>query len=127
MVPKHDETSDAERVGSYMAALPEDQRRSLQQLRLTLMAAAPGAIDAISYSMPALRLNGRVLVYYAAFKNHLSLFPASGAVIDRLRDQLGSHAVTKGTIHFTPDDPLPPELVRRIVALRIEELATRGR
>ncbi len=118
-----DRSDEHAQVEAYLAALPDGKRAALERLRSALKAAAPGAVDAISYSMPALRLNGRILVYYAAFKDHLSLFPASGKVMEQLGDELRDHYNGRGTLHFTPDAPLPDELIQRIVGLRSAELA----
>lgn len=109
-------------IDDYIAALPDDQARSLAALRHTVAAAAPDAVEAISYSMPAFKLDKRVLVYYAAFKDHLSLFPASGSVMDKLGADLQGYFTGKGTLQFTPDDPLPDDVIRRIVAIRREEI-----
>ncbi len=108
-------------VDAYLATVPEQQRAALQHLRETVKAAAPDAVETISYSMPAFRHNGRVLVYYAAFKDHCSLFPASGAVFDSLAAELAAYRTSKGTIQFTAEQPLPDELVRRVVAIRLEQ------
>lgn len=110
------------RIDEYVGRLPRDQARSLQSLRATIKSAAPDASEAISYSMPAFKLGNRVLVYYAAFKDHLSLFPASRSVMDKLGPELQDHFSGKGTLRFTPDEPLPDELVRRIVAVRRDEI-----
>src|SRR4051794_22231436 len=110
-------------IDDYIAALPDDQGRSLTALRATVAAAAPDAIEAISYSMPAFKLNKHVLIYYAAFKDHLSLFPASGSVMDKLASELQSHFTGKGTLQFTPDKPIPDDLIRQIIAIRRAEIA----
>jgi len=109
-------------IDEYIAALPDDQAAGLARLRATLAAAAPDAVETVSYSMPALRLGRRVLIYYAAFKDHLSLFPASGSVMARLGPELQRYFAGKGTIQFTPDEPLPDELLERIVSIRREEI-----
>jgi uncharacterized protein YdhG (YjbR/CyaY superfamily) len=110
-------------IDDYIAALPPDQARALSALRATVAAAAPDAAEAVSYSMPAFKLNKKVLIYYAAFKDHLSLFPASGSVMDKLADELRAHFTGKGTLQFTPDKPLPDDLVRQIVEIRRAEIA----
>ena len=113
-------------VDEYMAALPEEMRAALEQLRQTIRSAAPEATETISYRMPAFKVGGRVLVYYAAFKKHCSLFPASGRVIEDLRAELEPFEVRKGTIRFRPDAPLPAALVERIVAARMREIEARA-
>ncbi len=116
-MPKHDT------VEAYLAALPADQRTVLEALRATIRAAAPQATEQISYDMPAFKANGRLLVSYAAFTRHFSLFPASGAVLDALGDEIAPYHTGKGTIRFTADRPLPEDLVSRIVRVRLEENA----
>jgi uncharacterized protein YdhG (YjbR/CyaY superfamily) len=114
-------------VEDYLAALPEGQRVVLEKLRKTIRAAAPEAIETISYQMPTFKDHGRVLVYYAAFKDHCSLFPASNAVMEALGEELKPYFAGKGTLRFTADKPLPAALVKKIVKARIEENAARGR
>ncbi len=90
-------------------------------------AAAPGAIETISYQMPAFKLDGRFLVSYAAFKDHCSFFPASTNVIQALGEQLEPYLSGKGTMRFTVDAPLPSALVRKVVKARIAENAAKAR
>jgi uncharacterized protein YdhG (YjbR/CyaY superfamily) len=97
-------------VDDYLAAVPEQPRAALEALRATIRAAAPEATEQFSYGMPAFRDRGRFLVSYAAFKDHCSLFPASGAVRAALGDELAPYLSGKGTIRFRPDDPLPSAL-----------------
>jgi uncharacterized protein YdhG (YjbR/CyaY superfamily) len=117
-------TSNAS-VEAYLASLPDDQRTVLEALRATIRAAAPGAVEQIAYGMPAFRANGRFLVSYAAFKRHFSLFPASEAVLDALGEEVAPFVAGKGTLRFTAADPLPADLVTRIVAVRLAEIAVR--
>jgi uncharacterized protein YdhG (YjbR/CyaY superfamily) len=114
-------------VEAYLAALPAGSRAALENLRTTIGAAAPEATEAISYQMPAFRIHGRILVYYAAFQDHCSLFPASMKVIADHAVELAGYDVSKGTIRFRADKPLPDALVTRIVKARIEENAVRRR
>jgi uncharacterized protein YdhG (YjbR/CyaY superfamily) len=114
-------------VEEYLAALPEASRAVLEELRETIRAAAPDATEAISYGMPAFRDHGRVLVYYAAFKGHYSLFPASGTVLGELRDELRPYFASKGTLRFRYGEAVPAALVTRIVELRLAENADRRR
>jgi uncharacterized protein YdhG (YjbR/CyaY superfamily) len=114
-------------VEKYLAALPNDQRVLLERLRKTIRAAAPHATETISYQMPAFRDGDRLLVSYAAFKDHCSLFPMSLKVIDDHRDELEPYLSGRGTIRFFPDRPLPAALVRKIVKERLAENAARRR
>ena len=111
-------------VSEYMAELPDPQREVLEELRRTINAAAPNAIESIAYQMPALRSSGgHFLVSYAAFKNHYSLFPASDVVVGTLGDELTPYLAGKGTIRFPASRPIPLALVRRIIEVRVAENA----
>ena len=109
-------------VDEYMAQLPDDRQAVMEQLRSTIRSAAPDATEAISYNMPAFRLNGRFLVSYEAFKRHYSLFPWSDAMLEELGEEMNRYAVGKGTIRFPADDPIPLDLVTRIVEFRHREV-----
>ncbi len=112
-------------VDAYLAALPDDRRAAMEELRRTINAAAPDATETIAYQMPALRTDGHFLVSYAAYKAHYSLFPASGAVIEALGDELTRYLAGKGTIRFPADEPIPLATVTKIVKVRLAENATR--
>jgi uncharacterized protein YdhG (YjbR/CyaY superfamily) len=109
-------------VEAYLAALPEDVRATLEKIRQAIKAAAPTATEKIGYGMPGFYVDGRPLVYYSAFKEHCSLFPASAAVIDRLADDLQGYGLAKGTIRFPIGEPLPRPLVKKIVKAKLQEL-----
>lgn len=114
-------------VDEYLATLPEDRRERLEILRQTINAAAPEATETIAYSMPALRSHGgQFLVSYAAYKKHDSLFPASGAVIEALGDDLTPYLAGRGTIQFPATSDIPLGLVTRIVKVRVAENAERA-
>ena len=112
-------------VDSYLAALPEDVRVILEKLRRTIKAAAPKAEEVISYQMPCYKYHGP-LVYFAAFKDHCSLF-AGKTIPKTFRNELKPWHISGTTIHFTAEKPLPLALVRRIVKARIEENESRAR
>jgi len=115
-------------VDAYMASLPEQMRAALEDLRATVRAAAPDAIELIAYDMPAYKVNGRFLISFSAFRNHCSLFPASGAVMAVHGDALRPYLSGKATLRFDPAQPIPPSLVREIVRIRLAELgASPGR
>lgn len=115
--------SDRQSVDDYLAALPEDTRHCLEDLRTTLRDLLPGAEETLSYGMPAFRL-GRVVAGYGAFKSHCGLYPHSGTVLSRLAGEIaaGGFEHSKGAVTFRPDRPLPGALVSRIVSLRLEEI-----
>jgi len=109
-------------VDAYLAKLPEGMRGALQKLRGTIRAAAPGAEEIISYRVPAFRHHGRLLVWYAGFKEHASLFPGLLSRFPDLAPELKPYTAGRGTLRFTPEHPLPARLVSRIVRARIAEL-----
>ena len=114
-------------VDEYLAAVPDDRRAAVEELRKTINAAAPDATETIAYQMPALRSRGgQFLVSYAAFKNHYSLFPASGAVVEALGEELTPYLAGKGTIRFPAGRPIPIALVTKIVKIRVGENAERA-
>jgi uncharacterized protein YdhG (YjbR/CyaY superfamily) len=114
-----------ESVEQYLTGVPEKPRAALQRLRRIIGAAVPEAEEAIVYQMPGFRWRGRALVGYAAFKEHCSFFPMSGALVEAFAAELEGFSTTKGSIHFTAEKPLPAALVKRIVGARAEEVAAR--
>jgi uncharacterized protein YdhG (YjbR/CyaY superfamily) len=119
-------TADArQEVEAYLATVPADARNALQKLRRAIKAAAPDAVEAISYGLPAFKLDGRVLVCYRAAKDHCSFHPMSGNVIRAHAAELRAYGTSKGTIRFGPDKSLPPSLVRTVIRARIAELHKR--
>jgi uncharacterized protein YdhG (YjbR/CyaY superfamily) len=107
-------------VDDYLAGVREPFRTILSHLRSVIRAAAPEAVEGIGYGIPTYKLSGN-LVHFAAFRNHMSFFPGSTAHNEALKDALAAYKISKGTIQFTPDNPLPDDLVTRIVKLRIAE------
>ncbi len=114
-------------VDAYIAAAPEDRRAGLGDLRRTVTAGAPDAVEVIAYDMPAYRLNGRFMVSFGAYKRHYSLFPASQVIIDTLGDEVAPYVKGKGTLQFPSDRPLPLDLIARIVRIRRDETAAAGK
>jgi uncharacterized protein YdhG (YjbR/CyaY superfamily) len=102
-------------VEAYLARVPEPARTALEKLRATIRAAAPKeATEAISYRMPSFQYKGG-LVAYAAFKRHCSFFPMGAAAIEQFATELKGYRVSKGTIQFALDTPLPAALVKKMV------------
>jgi uncharacterized protein YdhG (YjbR/CyaY superfamily) len=114
-------------VESYLAALPPASRAAMETLRAAIRSAVPNATETISYQMPAFRHLGRVLVSYGAFKDHVSLFPMSIAVIRAHEHELGDRHTGKGTIQFDIRKPVPATLVKKLVRARVAEVAARAR
>lgn len=111
-------------IDGYLATLPEDRRGPVEELRRAISRAAPEATETIAYLMPAFRSHGgQFLVSFASYKQHYSLFPASGGVVEALGDELSPYLAGKGTIQFRSDRPIPIDLVERIVRVRVAENA----
>jgi uncharacterized protein YdhG (YjbR/CyaY superfamily) len=107
----------------YLVTLSPDKRTALEKLRRAIKAAAPEADECVSYGIPAFRLNGKLLVFYGAGKDHCAFYP--GSTIQQRKADLRTYDTSKGTIRFSPDQPLPAALVRRLVKLRIAERSIR--
>jgi uncharacterized protein YdhG (YjbR/CyaY superfamily) len=105
-----------------LAALPGDQRRALEGLRAVIRHAAPEAVETISYGAAAFKLDGRSLVSYGAAKSHCSLYVQSPAVVTAFASELADFRLTRGSIQFTPDRPIPERLVTAIVQARVAEV-----
>ena len=109
-------------VRAYFASMPPKARAALKRIRTAVRSAVPRAEEAFSYRIPAFKLDGRPLIWYAAFKNHCSLFPMSYAVIASFKDELRKYPQSgKGTIQFPQDKPLPAALVKKMVKARLAE------
>lgn len=107
-------------AADYFAAAPEPARSALRQIREAIRSAVPPeATEIISYKIPAFK-HKKVLVWYAAFSNHCSLFPTA-SVLKAFKDELKGFSTTKGTIHFPLDKPMPVELIKRLVRARVNQ------
>ena len=115
------DTHASAQIEAILAALPADQRAALRSLRRTIAAAAPEAVEAISYALPAFKYRGRPLVSYGAAKNHVAFYCMSPAAMERHKDLLAGYDTTKGSIRFQPDDPLPDSLITTLVKARMAE------
>jgi len=114
-------TTDA-RVDAYLAALAEAQRELLQRLREQVQRLVPEAEETISYGMPAFRLGGRFLLSYAGWKRHCSLYPLTDSFRARHSAELEGFGSTKGSVHFTPEQPLPDETLEELIRARVGDL-----
>ncbi len=119
--------TEAATVDAYLATLPDDRRVAMEQIRVAVKAAAPGAAEVITYNMPGFKTHGQFLVSYDAYKSHYSLFPASDAVVKGLGAAIEPHLAGRGTIRFKASAPIPVDLVRRIVEIRVAENDARAK
>ena len=110
-------------IDEYLALAMPEQRAVLEKLRKTIHAAAPGAQEYISYGLAGFKFNGRPLVYFGAWENHCALYAASPATQKQFQKELKGFVVSKGTIRFTPEKPLPMALVKKLVKTRVAEKA----
>ncbi|MGI8608938.1 MAG: iron chaperone [Candidatus Dormibacteria bacterium] len=109
-------------IDAYLATLDEPKRTTLAALRQTILSIVPDAEQCISYGIPAFRLNGKVIAGFAAFKNHLSYLPHSGSVLNELPDNVGRYKMTKGSLHFPIDTPLPRDIVSKLLDVRLRQI-----
>jgi uncharacterized protein YdhG (YjbR/CyaY superfamily) len=111
----------AKTVDDYLAGIPEPAQSTLRHIREVIRSVVPrDTTEVISYGMPMFKYNG-MLVGYAAFKNHCSLFPTGSGVIEKFAKELQDYSTNKGTIRFPPDKPIPDAIIKKIVKVRIAE------
>jgi uncharacterized protein YdhG (YjbR/CyaY superfamily) len=113
-------------VDEYVRGVEEPKRRVLETLRRTILEIVPEAEQVISYGVPAFRLRGQSVAGFAAFKTHLSYLPFSGSVLGQLADDLDGYTMTKGSLHFPIDRPLPKALVKKLIAVRVADVDRRS-
>jgi uncharacterized protein YdhG (YjbR/CyaY superfamily) len=112
----------SEEITSYLDALDEPKRTTLQKLREIILDVIPEAEQGLSYKVPAFKLHGKVVAGFAAFQNHLSYLPFSGSVFPELKEDLVAYSTSKGALRFAIDEPLPKELVEKLIKVRISQL-----
>ncbi|HET7901866.1 MAG TPA: DUF1801 domain-containing protein [Candidatus Nanopelagicales bacterium] len=110
-------------IDDYLAAQPEPQRSTLADLRTTISALLPRAEESIAYGAPAWKVDGTSVAGFAAFAQHCAYLPFSGAVTETLGDALAAYTVTKGSVTFPVDTPLPKAVVKKLVAARLAEIS----
>jgi uncharacterized protein YdhG (YjbR/CyaY superfamily) len=109
-------------IDDYLGRLPPAQRAALERVRAIVGAVAPGAQEGTSYGMPAFRYAGRPLLGFMAAKHHLSIFPFSPATIEAVKERLDGFDLAKGTIRFTPDHPIPEDVLADVIRAREREI-----
>jgi uncharacterized protein YdhG (YjbR/CyaY superfamily) len=111
-------------IEEYLAGVKADQRVALEKLRKTIRAVEPQVEECIRYGIPAFRLNGRSLVFFGAWANHCAFYPGSSAALKKFRNDLKDFRISKGTIRFSPGNPIPTTLVKKLVKARMAENRT---
>jgi uncharacterized protein YdhG (YjbR/CyaY superfamily) len=114
-----DSSASIATINEYIAEFPEDVQKKLQEMRATIKAAAPAAQEKISYQMPTFYLHGN-LVHFAAHTSHIGFYPAPSG-IEAFKQELAPYKSSKGAIQFPINEPLPLDLVKKIVKFRVEE------
>ncbi len=110
------------RIDAYLAALPEAQQGALKRVRAELHRLVPDAEESIGYGMPVIKHRGKGVLWFAGWKKHCSIYPLTDAFLAEHEADLRTFDRTKGSLHFTPDAPLPPDLLAEIVKARLADL-----
>lgn len=108
-------------IDEYIAGFPPETQKALTEIRELVRQEVPAAEETISYDMPTFNLNGSYLIYFAGWKKHIALYPVTAGIVATLADELAGYKGTKGSIHLPLSKPMPLDLVRRILKLRLEE------
>ncbi len=125
--PGKDGKSTALQIRTYFSSLPAESKREMKTIREAIKAAAPRAVEHFSYGIPGFRLDGRPLAWYAAWKNHTSMYPLTAAMKKAAAKELKEYKVAKGTIQFPLDKPVPVALIRKMVKARAAEIRDTGK
>lgn len=118
--------TDFKSVDEYIATQPPNVQPILQRVRGAIRKAIPGAEEGISYQIPAYKLPAGAVIYFAGWKQHYSLYPATGALAGAFKDELAPYPLSKGTIRFPLSEPVPVRLIAAISKFRAKEVAERG-
>lgn len=119
------QTTKPATIDEYLAGVAEPALATLQAMRRAILAAAPaGTVETISYGMPTFKYNKKSFAGFAAFKAHCSYFPMGGGLLEEFAEELKGYAISKGTIRFPMDKPLPAALVKKLVKARIAAFET---
>ena len=118
-------TTNFKSVSEYLASQREAVQGTLERVRNALRKALPGADEVISYQIPTYKLGGRPVIYFAGWKKHYSLYPATAQLVEAFGDELAAYEVSKGTIRFPFDSPVPVKLIEGIAKFRAKEVTER--
>ena len=118
-------TADYRNIDEYILTFPPETRKMLEEIRGAIRKAAPDATEAISYQMPTFKLNGKNLVHFAGYKNHIGFYPVPSGM-EAFKKELSSYKQGKGSVQFPLDKPLPLDLINEIVKFRVKENLNKG-
>jgi uncharacterized protein YdhG (YjbR/CyaY superfamily) len=114
-------STPAKSIDDYLKGFDPPTREVLEELRAVIKAAAPGAVERISYRMPTFDIRGKHVVFFAGYKQHVGFYPNPSA-IEAFKEELRPYNTSKGTVQFPLDEPLPIDLIRRMVEFRVAEV-----
>lgn len=109
-------------IDEYLSKLPRPQKSALERIHKIVKKTVPDAEEVISYGMPAFKYKKRPLIYLGAFKNHMSIYPASGSILKIMGDRLEKFRTSKGTLRFSKEKPIPEAVIREMLLLRVDEI-----
>ena len=115
--------TDFKSVEDYISSRPEAVQAVLRRVRTIIRKAMPWAEEVISYQIPAYKLHGRTVLYFAGWKQHYSLYPSTAPLVAAFKKELASYEISKGTIRFPLSEPIPVKLIERIAKFRAKEAA----
>jgi uncharacterized protein YdhG (YjbR/CyaY superfamily) len=118
-------TTNFQSVSHYISSQPENAQGMLRRVRSAIRKAVPGAEEVISYGIPTYKLSGEAVIYFAGWKQHYSLYPATSQVVAAFENDLALYKINKGTIRFSLSEPVPVRLIERIAKFRAQEVARR--
>jgi uncharacterized protein YdhG (YjbR/CyaY superfamily) len=110
-------------IDEYIQTFPKDVQKILEQIRQSIKDVVPDVEETISYQIPTFKLYGKYLVYFAGWKNHISLYPVTDTIKEKIKKEIASYKTSKGTLQFPLDKPMPLSLIKKIVKYKIKEFA----
>jgi uncharacterized protein YdhG (YjbR/CyaY superfamily) len=113
----------SETVSEYIADFPPKVRAALRRVRAAIRKALPEASETISYRIPTYRINGKAVIYFAGWQEHFSIYPSGARLVEAFKDELSRYELSKGTIRFPVDEPVPVALIERIATFKAREYA----
>jgi uncharacterized protein YdhG (YjbR/CyaY superfamily) len=123
--PRYRAGMAANDIDDYLRGLDEPQRGTLEEMRRRILIVVPGAEQGMSYSVPAFKIEGKTVAGLAAFKRHLSYLPHSGSVLPALAEDLSGYGQTKSALHFPLDQPLPQDLIEKLLEAKMRQVGLR--